>query len=83
MVRSLDTSSDAARRQSEVFRRMSGAERVDVACRMSEAARALTVAGIRHRHPEWTDDQIHHALVQQLHGPEVAKAIRSTRLVRA
>lgn len=83
MVRSLDTSLDAARRQAEIFRLMSGSERLQMAWRMSEAARELSIAGIRHRYPDWTDEQVHHALLQRLHGPEVAKAIRSSRLIRA
>jgi hypothetical protein len=82
MVRSLDTSPDASRRQTEILRRMSGSDRVEMALRMSEAARELTVTGIRHRHPDWTDEQVHHALLQQLHGPEVANAIRSSRPAR-
>ena len=60
---------------------MSGAERLEMASRMSEAARELTVAGLRHRHPDWSDEQIHHAVLQQLHGPKVAEAIR-TRMKR-
>ena len=83
MVRSLDTSPEAARRQLEIFRRMSGSERVEMALSMSEAARELTVAGIRHRHPDWTDDQVHHALLMQLHGADVAEKIRLARLTPA
>lgn len=79
MVRSLDTSPEAARRQNEIFRRMSGPQRVEMAFRMSEAARELTVAGIRHRHPDWTDEQVHHAFLEHLHGPDVAEKIRRSR----
>jgi hypothetical protein len=82
MVRSLDTSPDAARRQIEIFRRMSGPERVAMAWRMSEAARELAVAGNRHRHPDWTPEQVHDALLEQLHGPGVAGELRQARLAR-
>ena len=82
MVRSLDTAPDASRRQIEIFRRMSGSERVEMAWRMSEAARELTVAGIRHRHPDWTDEQVHDAFLEQLHGRPVAGEIRRSRFAR-
>ena len=80
MVRSLDTAPDASRRQAEIFRRLSGSERVEMAWRMSDAARELTVAGIRHRHPDWTEAQVHDALLELLHGTEVAEEIRRSRL---
>lgn len=83
MVRSPDTSTEAARRQVEIFRRLTGSERVEMALSMSEAARELTVAGIRHRHPDWTDEQVHHALLVQLHGADVAEEIRRSRLTPA
>jgi len=82
MVRSPDTSTDAARRQTEIFRRMSGAERIELALSMSEAAREVSLTGIRHRHPQWTDEQVHHAFLEQLHGPDVAEAMSSARLAR-
>jgi hypothetical protein len=83
MARSLDTTREAARRQAEIFRGLSGSERAEMAWRMSEAARELTIAGIRHRHPEWTEEQVHHALLESLHGPHVAAEIRRSRLTPA
>jgi len=41
--------------QRTIVLRMTGAERVRLAAEMSEMARALAIAGLRHRHPEWTD----------------------------
>jgi hypothetical protein len=53
-----------------------------MALQMSEAARAVSIAGIRHRHPDWAADKVHDALVEQLHGPRVAEAMRRSRLAR-
>ncbi|MCK4999643.1 MAG: hypothetical protein KAS23_08910 [Anaerohalosphaera sp.] len=52
-----DTSFDAAKVQWEIFRNMSGSERVDLACRLSEDLRATVIAGIKHRHPDYTHAQ--------------------------
>jgi hypothetical protein len=41
--------------QRAIVLRMSGAERVHLASEMSEMARALAIAGLRHRHSEWTE----------------------------
>ena len=82
MIRPADTTVDAWRKQIEIFRRMPGPERVAMALQMSEAAREVSIAGIRHRHPDWAADQVHDALVEQLHGPRVAEAMRRSRLAR-
>lgn len=37
---------------------MTGPERVAKAFELSEAARAISEAGIRHRHPDWSDAQV-------------------------
>lgn len=78
----LDPSGESASRQIEVFRQMTGAERVAMALSMSEAAQELAVAGIRHRHPNWTAEQVRDALLVQLHGPLVAEEVRRSRLAR-
>jgi Rv0078B-related antitoxin len=78
-----DTSLDAQRVQRAIFRGMTGSERVAMAFEMSDAARSLTEAGIRHRHPDWTDQQVHDALLERLHGPELAGKVRRSRLLPA
>lgn len=82
MTRPADTTPDAWRRQIAIFRRLPGSERVAMAWNMSEAVRALSVAGIRYRHPDWTAEQIRDALVEQLHGAQVAEEVRRSRLTR-
>jgi hypothetical protein len=59
----LDTSPAALKRQRETFRRMTPEQRLAVAAEMSEEIRAIAESGIRHRHPEYSDDEIRAALV--------------------
>ena len=81
-MRPADTTSNAWRRQIAIFRGLTGPERVAMAWNMSEAARELSAAGIRHRHPDWTAEQVRDALLEQLHGAQVAEEVRRSRLAR-
>jgi hypothetical protein len=72
MDRPADTSTDAASVQLSILQRLTGSERVAMAFQMSDEARALTEAGIRYRHPDWTDQQVQDALHVQMLGPELA-----------
>jgi hypothetical protein len=58
----LDTPLPALQRQRDTFRRMTPQQRVAVAVEMSDEIRAVTEAGIRHRHPAYTDDDVRAAL---------------------
>ena len=53
-----DTTADAHALQGRIYSRMDGAERVTIAFALSDLARRLTEAGIRHRHPEYSNDQV-------------------------
>jgi hypothetical protein len=53
----LDTTADANEFQLRVYQRMGGAARVAAAFRLSAFVRETAVAGIRYRHPEYTDQQ--------------------------
>ena len=46
---------------------------------MSDEARQVSIAGLRHRHPEWTDAQLSEAVRAVLLGPELANDVRSGR----
>jgi hypothetical protein len=50
---------------------MSGAEKVAIAVQLSEDVRAIAMAGIRSRHPEYTERDVWYAFVRHLHGDEV------------
>jgi hypothetical protein len=83
MTRPADTSAEAWREQLEIWRRMTGAERLAVALDLSETARAISEAGIRYRHPNWTDAQVRDALMDLLLGPRLASEARRARSVSA
>ena len=68
----LDTSSAALERQRETFRRMTPEQRLAVAAEMSDEIRAVAEAGIRQRHPDYSDAEIRAALVAILLGPRAA-----------
>jgi len=40
-----------------VRRRMTGRQRIQIAAEMSDVVRDLALAGIRARHPEWSNEQ--------------------------
>lgn len=83
MVRSADTSPGAWQVQRDIFRRMTGPERIAMAVEMSEAARGVAAAGIRYRHPRWSDEEVHDALLAGLLGARLANEVRRSRLVPA
>ncbi len=76
-VRPHDTSPEALARQRAAFKRMTPAERFEAAVEMSEAVRALAEAGIRRRHPDFSDEQVRVALVEIILGPELAAKVRA------
>jgi len=59
---------------------MTPEQRVAVAAEMSDEIRAVTEAGIRHRHPAYTDDEVRAALAAIVLGRQVA-AFRRARPV--
>jgi hypothetical protein len=70
-VRSRDTNAAALRAQVEVYRRMSAADRFLVAMEMSEEARQISATGIRARHPEYQEREVHFALIRLVLGDEL------------
>jgi hypothetical protein len=73
-VKTLDTSGAAARAQILAYRRMGPARRGLLALQMSDDARAVSMAGIRSRHSEYSDEQVRHALNRLLLGDELFRA---------
>lgn len=78
MTLARDTRSAAAVVQREILRQLGGPARLEMACRMSDDARDVALAGIRHRHPEWTPDAVHRELLRLMLGPELASAALSS-----
>lgn len=82
-MRLLDTSMTARERQLGAFRRMTPEQRLAVAAEMSDEIRAVAEAGIRHRHPAYSDDEVRAALVVILLGREEAIRGRARRVSAA
>jgi hypothetical protein len=59
-----DTAPAAARVQLAIYRRMAPARRLEVALQLSDGLRALVAAGVRSRHPAFTDEQVHDAVLR-------------------
>ena len=57
----------------------SSLDAVEIAIRMSEDARRITMDGIRSRHPEYTDDEVRHAMLRLTLGDELYAAAWPSR----
>ena len=66
-----DTTVDAQRAQNDVWRKLGGAKRVEIALRMSDDARSIAIDGVRARHPSYSADQALHAILRVLLGDEL------------
>jgi hypothetical protein len=66
-MRAHDTSAKAAAIQDELHAKLGPEGRFNLAMRMSELAREFAKAGVRDRHPDYTDDQIFRELVRVLY----------------
>jgi hypothetical protein len=61
--------------QLAIYRRMAPAQRCAIAARMSTDARAITMAGIRRRHPDYDANQTRLALFRLLLGDEMFRRV--------
>lgn len=50
---------------------MAPEKRLEMACRMSDEARQLSAAGVRARHPEYTDREVELAVIRLCLGEEL------------
>jgi hypothetical protein len=70
-----DTTPEAARVQIEIFRRMPPSKRLELACQMSDSARLLSAAGVRHRHPDYGEEQVKMAVIRLTLGEELFRKV--------
>jgi hypothetical protein len=76
-----DTSPEADAVQVEAYRRMGGAGRGQVMFRLISLVRQASRAGIRRRHPEYSEAEVRLALARLLYGDDlVGRAWPSGRL---
>ncbi|HLB72498.1 MAG TPA: hypothetical protein VJJ98_00620 [Sedimentisphaerales bacterium] len=66
-----DTSPDARRVQTDLYRRMNPARKFELICRAYEFGRDLAMAGIRLRHPDATDAEVRVIWARQHLGGEL------------
>ena len=82
MVRPRDTSEPAFEEQLAAFRAMTPGERSAMGATMSDEVRRIAQAGIRDRHPTYTDAQVADALAEILLGPDLARKVDQSRLAK-
>jgi hypothetical protein len=70
-----DTTADAHRVQGLIYAKMGGAARLQVAFELGETVRQLALAGIRRRHPHYSDEQIFHAWARLNLGDALVRAV--------
>ena len=81
-MRASDTSPSSHAAQLEAYRRLGPSGRVRLAARLSADTRQLTRAGIRARHPNYSDGEVELALCRILYGDDLyAKAWRGRPLL--
>jgi hypothetical protein len=75
-----DTTAEAWARQIDDLRAMGPQARLRLAATASDEVRVLARAGIRRRHPDWSDLQIVEAFEAMMLGDDLASASRADRL---
>lgn len=70
-MRSMDTSEDIHELGQELRASMSMSDRLAMTLQMSDDMAAVTADGIRHRHPDYDDDQVMWALRRMYLGDEL------------
>jgi hypothetical protein len=72
-MHALDTAPAAATRQLELYRQIGTARRSAIAAELSDAVRATSIAGIRRRHPDYSDRDVAQVFLKVVYGIELKK----------
>jgi hypothetical protein len=67
-MRTMDTAPRAAAIQLQLYRSVGPSVRAQIALDLSEAARETTLAGIRRRHPEYSDAEVAQSFLRIVYG---------------
>jgi hypothetical protein len=70
-----DTTPEAERVLDEIFRRMPASRRLAIALELTESLLQETAAGVRSRHPEYTEDEVRLAVIRQSLGDELFRQV--------
>lgn len=73
--RPLDTSPEAWRVVREIQARMGPSRRAEAAFEASEFVRALALAGIRRRHPDYDERSLRLALFRRIYGEDLFRSV--------
>lgn len=73
--RPLDTTPDAHARQRDVYLRLGGPGRLALAFELSDTIRRTTMAGIRARHPAYSDAEVHSAWARLTLGDDLCREV--------
>lgn len=73
----VDTHPDALEVQLNLFRNMSGQQRVAKAIALSSQVLAMSKAAIRRQNPDFTEQQVLLTFVEQNYGAELARSVES------
>lgn len=65
-----DAERAAVEMQLRILRGLTGAQRLQIALEMSDLAREFSRAGLRARHPDWTDAEVTRELVRYAFLPD-------------
>lgn len=71
----LDTSEETHRRQRDIYLKLGGAARAAIAFQLSETIRNLAMAGIRRRHPGYTNEELLRAWARLTLGDDLCRAV--------
>lgn len=74
----MDTSAEAARVQSESFRKMTPGERFTRMSTWSSRIKRMAIDAIRRRHPEFSDQQLQWAFIEIAYGVDLAQSVRAS-----
>jgi len=73
--RPADTTPEAWAAQLAILRRMSAAQRVAIAFKLTSLAREASRAGISARHPDYGEDDVRRAFFRMLHGDAITHRV--------
>ncbi len=64
-----DTTRHADDLRISILRHLTGEQRLQIALEMSDLARELCLAGLRSRHPDWSDSELKREFIRRMIAP--------------
>jgi hypothetical protein len=74
-MKRLDTTKEAENIQLEIFRRMGPERRLRAALDLTRTSRRLLAAGVRSRHPDYTENQVKLATIKLTLGADLFTSV--------